>query len=247
MNNGYINEQQFVNYLNGKKIKQLNPLYLDMMNKLFENISEESIIKSWRNPFLQKTDIYIKINDNIKRISIKCGNKNSVHVEPISEFIHFLIDNKIERKYIMSYLKYHYADGTTNGSGTNRLSAAEYKIKYQEEIDILNKRFNQNDIIGKVIDRFILKGNNDINYIDLLIYGIPEDFIYITREEIKEIIQNKINIYSTGVHFSVLSCQPLNRCLNNNQKYDSRRYCVQIKWYSLFDDIIEYKNNKVCS
>ena len=79
------------------------------------------------NPFSQKTDIFIKINNIKKRISIKSGIKNSVHVEPISEFIHFLIENNIEKKYIISYLKYHYADGTTNGSGIKRVSISEYK------------------------------------------------------------------------------------------------------------------------
>lgn len=39
----------------------------------------------------------------------------------------------------------------------------------------------------------------------------------------------------------------MTRNLNNNPKYDKKRFCVQIKWYSIFDDIIEYMNNKVTS
>lgn len=245
--NGYINELYFVNYLNGKKVKNLNIMFLELIENLFKNINKEDIIKSWKNPFSQKTDIFIKINNEIKRISIKSGIKNSIHVEPISEFIHFLIDNKIEKKYIISYLKYHYADGTTNGSGIKRISANEYKKTNQKEIDLLNKRLNNKDLINKVIERFILKGNNDIHLVDALIYGFYNDFIYITKDEIKEIVNNKMNLYSTGVHFGPLSCQPLNRCLNYNPKYEKSRYCIQIKWYSLFDDILEYKNNKILS
>lgn len=245
--NGYINELYFVNYLNGKKVKNLNIMFLELIENLFKNINKEDIIKSWKNPFSQKTDIFIKINNEIKRISIKSGIKNSIHVEPISEFIHFLIDNKIEKEYIISYLKYHYADGTTNGSGIKRISANEYKKTNQKEIDLLNKRLNNKDLINKVIERFILKGNNDIHLVDALIYGFYNDFIYITKDEIKEIVNNKMNLYSTGVHFGPLSCQPLNRCLNYNPKYEKSRYCIQIKWYSLFDDILEYKNNKILS
>ena len=63
------------------------------------------------------------INDVIKNVSIK----NSVHVEGISSFIHFLIENKVDRQNVINYLKYHYADGTTNGSGLNRISVDEYK------------------------------------------------------------------------------------------------------------------------
>ena len=243
--NGYFIEQCIVNYLNGRKIKDLNILYLEMIESLFTNIASDDIIISWKNPFKQKTDLFIKINGETKRISVKSGVKNSVHVEPISEFIHFLIENNIEREYIISYLKYHYADGTTNGSGLMRYSSEEYKKNHQNDIDLLNKRLNNKQLITKIIDRFILKGNNDIHSIDAIMYGSYDDFIYITKDEIIEIILNKINIYSTGVHFSTLSCQPMNRCLNYNPKYEKNRFCVQIKWYNLFDDIIEYKNNKL--
>ena len=243
--NGYFIEQCIVNYLNGRKIKNLNILYLEMIESLFTNILSDDIIISWKNPFKQKTDLFIKINGETKRISVKSGIKNSVHVEPISEFIHFLIENNIEREYIISYLKYHYADGTTNGSGLMRYSSEEYKKNHQNDIDLLNKRLNNKQLITKIIDRFILKGNNDTHSIDAIMYGSYDDFIYITKDEIIEIILNKINIYSTGVHFSTLSCQPMNRCLNYNPKYEKNRFCVQIKWYNLFDDIIEYKNNKL--
>lgn len=240
---GYINEIYIVNYLNGRKVKDLNILYLEMIETLFKNISSEDRIKSWKNPFLQKTDVFIKIGNETKRISIKSGIKNSFHVEPISEFIHFLIENGIEKEYIFSYLKYHYADGTTNGSGKNRISVSEYKKTNQKKIDLLNARLNNKKIIEKIIERFILKGNNDIHQIDMIIYGFYDDFIFITKDEIKNIINSKIDYYSTGVHFGPLSCQPMTRCLNYNPKYEKNRFCVQIKWYNFFDDIIEYKNN----
>ena len=139
-----------------------------MIETLLTNITPEDIIIAWKNPFKQKTDLFIKISGETKRISIKSGIKNSVHVEPISEFIHFLIKNNIERKYIISYLKYHYADGTTNGSGIIRYSSEEYKKNHQKDIDLLNKRLNNKLLIIKVIDRFILKGNNDIHSIDAI-------------------------------------------------------------------------------
>lgn len=241
--NGYLIEQFIVNYLNSKRVKDLNIMYLELIESLFENINQEDKIIAWINPFKQKTDLFIKINNQIKRISVKSGIKNSVHVEPISEFIHFLIENNIERKHIINYLKYHYADGTTNGTGFKRISALEYKKENQNEIDLLNKQLNNESLITKAIDRFVLRGKNDIHSIDAIIYGNHNDFIFINQKEIKEIILNKINTYSTGVHFSTLSCQPMNRCLNYNPKYEKNRFCVQIKWYNLFDDILEYKNN----
>lgn len=40
-----------------------------------------------------------------------------MHLEPTSEFIHFLIINNIDRDIVINYLKYHYVDGSNNGSG----------------------------------------------------------------------------------------------------------------------------------
>lgn len=37
----------------------------------------------------------------------------------------------------------------------------------------------------------------------------------------------------------------MDRCLNNNPKYEKNRYVSQIKWYNLYDDIIENMNDKI--
>ena len=92
---------------------------------------------------------------------------------------------------------------------------------------------------------YALYEKNSNECIDAIIYGTVDDFLFITRYEIDKIIFSKRNIYSTGVHFANLYCQPMTRNLNYNPKYDKKRFCVQIKWYSIFDDIIEYMNNKV--
>ena len=239
--NGYANEFEFVKYLNGKRINELNPMFYDLIITLFPGYDENSIIKSWRNHYRQKSDILIKINNTIKGISIKKGIKNSVHTEPISEFIHFLIENHINKDIVIKYLKYHYADGSTNGKGSKRLSAEEYKKDNQKDIDEINKEFNKQVLLFKVVDRFIIRGTNSKYSISALIYGEVDDFIWITTKDIRKIILAKKNIYSTAVHFGPLTCQPKSRVLNYDKTQEKNRYCIQVKWYNLFDDIIEYK------
>ncbi len=242
---GEENEFTFVQYLNNKKISMLNPMFKDLIDELFPLEDENSIIKCWKNHLKQKSDIFIKINNKIKGISIKKGSRNSVHVERISDFIHFLIENNIEKDTIIEYLKYHYADGSTNGKGFKRLSASEYKKDNQKKIDEINKEFNNEKIIKAAIDRFIIKGNNSDYYIDAIIDGEVDNFVWITRNDIVNIILSKKDVYSTSVHFGPITCQPKNRCLNYNSLYEKDRFCVQMKWYSLFDDIIENMNNKI--
>lgn len=237
--NGFDNEFAFVLELNNKRIKDLTPICRDLIETIFPYENEESIIKCWRNHLQQKSDILVKINNKMKGISIKKGIRNSVHVEPISDFIHFLIENKVSKETVIEYLKFHYADGSTNGKGISRISTEEYKINNQAKIDKINKEINNRKLLIKAINRFIIRGNNSIYPISALIYGEVDDFVFITREDIINIILSKIDEYSSTVHFSVLTVQPKNRCLNYNPKYEKDRYCVQVKWYSVFDDIIE--------
>ena len=109
--NGFQNEDEFVKILNNKKLKDI-PFTLQLfLSDLFGEIDENKIIKCTKNIELQKYDIFIKIDYRLKRISIKKGVKNSVHAEPITEMIHFLIINKMPENMVLNFLKYHYADG----------------------------------------------------------------------------------------------------------------------------------------
>ena len=206
--NGYSNEYRFVKYLNGKRIGQLNPMFRFLIIKLFPNYNEKMIIKCWKNKELQKSDIFVEVNGIVKGISIKMGMKNSIHLEPISEFIHFLIENRVDREVVINYLRYHYADGSTNGKGNKRLSSEEYKVNNQDSIDMINNCFNNKELLTKAIDRFILKGRNSDYRVDAIICGEVNDFVWITRDDILNVILSKKDVYSTGVHFGPLTCQP---------------------------------------
>lgn len=242
---GKQNELEFVKYLNNKKIKEVNLLFYDLIKSIFCDVSDEDYIKSYLNSQPQKADFFIKINGVIKRISLKVGDKNSVHVDPISEFVHFLIENKVEREIVIAFLKYHYADGTTNGSGDKRLTIADYKKEHQEEIDKINISLNNDDLIEKAISRFLIRGRNSNDDIDALVYGTTDDFLWLSKNEIKEIVINKKDDYSTGVHIGPLSIQPQSRNLKFSPQLEHYRFCVQIKWFNLCDHIIEYKNNSL--
>ncbi|MGN1268951.1 MAG: hypothetical protein ACI4U0_05605 [Candidatus Aphodocola sp.] len=242
--NGFQNELEIKRELDNKTIKELNPMYRSFIEDLFSNINDSDLINCIIDDSNKKHDIIISIKNEKRYISIKKGIKNSVHVEGISSFIHFLIQNHVKRNVVIEYLKYHYADGSTNGTGINRLSAEEYKKENQEKIDMINAEINNKDLLIKVIDRFILKGNISDKSIDAILFGVNDDFIWIKKEDIIKVILSKKDLYSSAVHFGPLTIQPLDRCLNYNPKYDKRRFCVQVKWYNLADDIIEFMNNR---
>lgn len=245
INKGIENEFEFAYYLNGKYVKELNPMFSNFIEAIFTNLKPNSKVKCWKNSKPQKTDIFIKIGIQIKRVSLKSGFKNSVHVERITDFINFLIENKMDINIIKSYLEYHYADGTRNGKGKNRLSSLEYQNSHPNELKKLNEAFNNEKFIINAIDRFVIKGKNSFFRIDAIISGTVEDFIWITKEEILKIHIKHKNIQTKGLHIGGLFVQPQDRCLNYNSKYNSKRFCVQLKWYHLSDDIIESMNDNI--
>ena len=66
MNNGYQNEIDFVDLLNGY-LYELDNNSQKFLKELFGNIiDEEEMIKSWKNKMVQKTDIFIKYKNHIK-------------------------------------------------------------------------------------------------------------------------------------------------------------------------------------
>lgn len=241
--NGKQNELEFVKYLNNRKICDLNILMLEVIENLFKNFNNDTVIRSWLNPNPQKADFFIKIDNLVKRVSLKIGDKNSVHMEPISEFIHFLILNNIKKDIVIKYLKYHYADESTNGSGKSRISVAEYKKEHQKEIDEINDAFRDERFIKNAISRFILKGRNSDTEIDILIYGSIDDFFFLTKDEIIKLIFSKKAEYATGVHIGPLFVQPQSRNLQRKPCFEKCRYSVQVKWFNLCDHIIEYRND----
>ncbi|MCI5552616.1 MAG: hypothetical protein MR388_02100 [Tenericutes bacterium] len=242
--NGFQNEQEFAKALNGKKIKYLMPNLQDMILKLYGYVDFNSYIFCYVDHSKKKYDIVIRINQKIKRISIKKGVNNSVHTEGISYFIHFLIECGISRNVIIEYLYYQYGDETKNGTGSNRISSLEYQKKYENSIKMINEEFNKPEIMKKAIVRFVLQGTNSEIEIDGIIYGITNDFLFLSKKDVIDILMSKTDVHSNGIHFGHLYCQPKARNLNYNPKYEKDRFCVQIKWYSIFDDIIECLNNK---
>ena len=240
---GYQNEFLFVLEFNNKKVKKLNPLLREIIDDIFPNVNENLTIKSWRNNINnQKGDILIKIDNNIRTISIKKGSRNSVHVENIEAFKMFLKELGIKDKIIFYYEQFHY--GYDKWNINKILSSKDFCRKNKRKIKKINKSFSTIDV-EKIVDRFILCGNNSKFRTEGIIYGIPNDFLWINKKDIIKVIKDSINKESKSVHIGSLFIQPLNRCINNNKKYIWCRDYIQVKWYSLFDDIIINKNNNL--
>ena len=247
-NYGFQNERDFVGLFNNKFLYELDDNSRCFLKELFgEVIDNDEKIKSWKNQMVQKTDIFIKYKNYIKNISLKCGNNNSVHCEQLQEFRRYLENLKIPYKIIEKYASYHYGYAR-NDEGeidfSKSLSSEEYKKIYQSEIDIFNKSINKTRIIVDMIDRFIVRGRNSDYDIDALVCGTIDDYVWIMKYDLYDLILSKRCLDYTSPHIACMTIGPRIRNLNHDSKNLKDRYIVCIRWNFIRESIIEFKKNK---
>lgn len=248
MNYGYQNEYDFVELFNGKYLYELDDNSQKFLRDLFgEIIDDLEQIKSWKNKMNQKADIFIKYKNYIKGVSLKCGNSNSIHHEQIQEFKKYLEKLLIPYNIIEKYVSYHYGYKKDNAGMTDfsiSLSSEEYKKYYQKELDIFNDTINKTRIIVDMIDRFIIRGRNSDYDIDALVCGTVEDYVWIMKYDLYDLILSKRCPNFTSPHIACLTIGPKKRNLNRDSKNVKDRYLVCIRWNFIKEDIINFKKDK---
>ena len=247
-NYGYQNEYDFIRLFNNKYLHELDSNSQAFFKDLFEEeLDDNEQIKSWKNKMTQKTDIFIKYKNYIKNISLKCGKGNSVHQEAIQDFRRYLIKIGIPYKTIDKYMSYHYGY-KKNIEGTNdysiRLSADEYKELYQNEIDIFNNAINKTRIIVDMIDRFVVRGKNSDYDIDALVCGTIDDYVWIKKYDLYDLILSKKELYFSSPHISCMTIGPKKRNINRDGNNSKERYIISIRWGFIREDIMASKNKK---
>ena len=95
---GYENEEEFASYLNGKTFGRVNPIFQDLLLAIYGRIDFSDTISCFVSYSKRKADIYVKVNGEVRGISIKKGVKNSVHVESLDQFCDFLHENGVSKK-----------------------------------------------------------------------------------------------------------------------------------------------------
>lgn len=241
MKNGYKNEFDFIGVFNEKFIWQLDERYVRFLEDIYgKKFKKESYVICWKPLTNSKTDKVIKIEEDKRRISIKTGKNNSVHMEKLSSFVIFLNKLGLDDEVIELYKDFHYGL-MDNGE---RIGSKEYQALYPEKSKKLNYYFNNYIDLTKVINRFLFEGIIDkVDIVDVMICGNPSEFKYVSKDDIiNYLINYKGNFLAP--HFSALVLQPWARNLNNNEKYEYKREYVQVKWYFL-NDVFDKIGKKV--
>ena len=249
INDGVQNEYEFVDFFNGKLLGNFDNNTKDFLMELFNGIiTDDEPIVAWKNRVAQKADIFIKYKGIIKGISLKCGHNNSMHCESIENFKLFLEKYSILYKTIDYYMSYHYGydrDEMGKIDFSKTLSSVEYKLKYQNEIDKFNEAINKTKIIIDMIDRFIIRGRNSEYDIDALICGTVNDYVWIMKYDLYDLILSNRCMEYTSPHIACMTIGPKKRNLNHDSKNIKDRYLVCVRWNFIRESIIKFKENKL--
>ena len=242
MINGFKNEIDFINSLNNHRFDELSILLQDIIIALYPNILKKDIIKAYKYGRYAKADIVVSVRNKKRGISLKSGYKNSVHLESIKRFTKYLKDLGETKDNIDSFLRYIYSDGTTDNSGTIRISNDEYIKNNADETTKLNIMFNKYK--SHLIKRFLI--DTYVNYrvkADIFIHGTINDFIWVKAEDVQQFLETH-DISTKSVHCGKLYIQNWNKNISRNTQYEHCREYIQIKWFSMYDDMIAIMANK---
>lgn len=242
-NDGIYNEIKFVGLFDGKKVRDMNKSLRELLLKLFGPLTGEEYIECWKSKFNEKADIKIRINGDIKGISIKMGESNSVHQEHLNSLSNYLLKIGLSKTKVEKLRAYIL--GIINGV---QLNAKTYKQKRYN--DIIELKNSLADLYIKIclIIRFLFQGKeNQIYGADAIIHGTPDNFLWATKSE----IINYLITYPDGNTINVKVGPLFIQCRNRNLKKEANAVYaeeyVQVKWYCIHRDlyfITKKRNNQ---
>lgn len=238
-------ENEIIAHINGKYFKELNNNIQNFIIDIYKSsLNKNKIFKANKFYNNYKPDIVIEHNGIKKYISIKSGKSCSIHQEHIYSFINFLYDLNCSSEVINELKLFQFNDGTNNGTGNIRKNAMDFQEKSYDSIKLINKFFNAEGIIDKIIDRLLFIGEYyGIPKVNYIYYGNLEKGIWADSNNIKNYLKKK-NVFSASIHISKLYYQSLHRNLKFELEHEYRRYYVQFKWYSIEEDLKEIIKSK---
>ena len=232
--NGFENEKQIIETINSIAFKNLSS---DLKNVL-KKINNDTIprnLSAEKHGGTDKADLSITIDSNVYFISVKKGTGNSVHQEPIEDFINFLKINFEDDHSVFNDLRHFiWGDGSFNGSGKigNRISASKYKKEYPEKVINIQSYFYRHK--KELLQRFLITGAVSNKKADYLFYGNINDCIVVSDDDMLDFAYN---IEKRPISIGVLTFQAWNRNINGGSKSEHKRGQIQLKWGGLKADI----------
>ena len=241
LNDGLMNEEQIIRAIDGKTYYQLNANLQHFLYFILPRLDRNKKISCFHAEDYTKPDICISQDGTFRYISVKHGTAEAVHEERLDTFIEFLKENGIDDYTIESYLLYHFGDGTTDGTGENRLDHFNVFVKFNDRIAKLNEKFNETrEFVKNFANRVLFQGVNPLATPADIIYHGDEDFgSFISKNQIMRHIELRKWDYMTSVvHIGPFILRPKARYPGREVQNDDYRRRVAVSYPKLVNDIM---------
>lgn len=240
---GYINEDEMKDEIDGKKISQLNKNLSGFIIDIFglhKKDKIDGVLKCIKRGGQNKGDIEIFFKNQSKTVSIKMGSGNSVHQESIEDFIKYLNREFISKYDISDDLRFFvWGDGTLDGKGivSNRIGALRFAKTHPDVIERIQKYFN--NFKKDLIQRFVLNGKNNASAIDYIYYGNKDFGKWVEAEKLLNWLVYQKNESKGAISVGALTFQAWNRNIKGGDKSEHKRGVIQLKWGTMGYDILD--------
>jgi hypothetical protein len=244
---GFSNEDEIRVSLNNKIFGELNKnlqKFLTFCCKI--KIPANTKISCYKAPGQSKSDLIIKVGE-IKTfgVSIKSGSGNSVHQEPVEDFLNYLSKEFSISEQLKNDIRFFiWGDGTYDGSGKkkDRLSAVQLKRKYPEMIDRIKSFLKSHK--RELIIRFVIRGPKSSFEPNYVYYGNKDEGLWAKSEDVLEFLCKEENESKSTIPVGALTFQAWNRAIGEDSKSEHKRGVIQLKWPSLRENMKKLMGQK---
>jgi hypothetical protein len=233
-NSGFKNEKRLIIALHHKKYAQLNANLQKLIAQSFKNY--EGGISCELEAGSNKSDLRISIGKEFHTYSVKKGRGNSIHQEPIDEFIEYLRkEHHLPNKTAENLQRFIWADGTLDGRGEveHRISSKKFKKQNPKAIKDIQNFFD--GIKEPLLRRFLINGVHSESSAEFIYYGTPKKGTVCKSEDVIRWLSTHDS--KATLHIGKLSFQAWNRNLKGKRKAEKKRGVIQLKWGGLKKDI----------
>lgn len=244
---GFRNEELIFLELNGKRFGKINPNLQEFLEfAVNRKIEKNEKIMASRVGGQHKADLNIVVGSDRFTISVKIGKGNSVHQEPVEEFLNHLSKEFNITNDIKNAIRFFiWGDGTLNGSGNkkDRMTATEIKRRHPDIITKLRTFFKK--YRRALIERFVIKGPKSRFSPDLIYYGTANRGLWARTENILNFLSAEENEARSTVPIGRLTFQAWNRAIKEGTRSEHKRGVIQLKWPTLKKDLKYLKRGKI--
>ena len=232
--NAFNNEDEIINTLKCVSYQNLSSDLKKALIKINDGVTPNAL-SAEKYGGSNKADLAIVMDNKKYFVSVKKGTGNSVHQEPIEDFIIFLKTNFEDDISVFNDLRHFiWGDGTLDGTGNveNRISASKYKSEFPNKVKNIQDYFNKHK--KELLERFLINGAVSNKKADYLFYGDINNCKVVSDEDM---IKFAFNVNKRPISIGVLTFQAWNRNINGGNKSEHKRGHIQLKWGGLKDDI----------